>query len=229
MLRKTPIVLGVAALLSLTSAALPSDPTPNLPAGEILKKAIARAKEEDQQPLSRRFSWTEHAVNEKLENDGKVKERAELEFQWVQLQGKPYRRLVRKNGRLLSGDEVKKEADREKKFLKAIAKPPKPRNKGEDNDLALNEDVVSRFHFTVIGTENINGRPAYLLTFLPKTTGLPEKRQIDRFVNRLTGKVWIDTQLYSIARLDMHLTEPVNFYGGIGSLRALDMMMEFSA
>ena len=39
-------------------------------------------------------------------------------------------------------------------------------------------------------------------------------------LNQLSGTVWIDAQEFELARADLHLTSPVDFWGGlIGSLK----------
>jgi hypothetical protein len=49
---------------------------------------------------------------------------------------------------------------------------------------------------------------------------------IDRFLNRLSGTLWIDTDEFEIARADLRLSSEVNVLGGmIGSLKKLAYTM----
>lgn len=191
-----------------------------------MKKAVARAKYEKDKKQEDRFAFTQSSVSEELDKNGKVKERNEYTHQVVLIEGKPYQRLVEKNGKPLAGDDLKKEAEREKKFREAIAKPPKKSDDDDDDDLELTDDVVARFQNHVIGTEQISGRTAYKVTFLPRSDiKLPEKKRMDRFINRLEGTMWLDTETYALLKLDMHLTEPVSILGVMANIRQLDLRM----
>ncbi|MEO5936394.1 MAG: hypothetical protein ABIP81_04190 [Terriglobales bacterium] len=216
--------LTVASLLLLPAAAsdLP-------PATEVLTKAIARAKWVDEQKLDAGWASTRRSIEQKLNKEGQVEETTERLSQPVLIQGKVYSRLVAKNGKPLSAEDQKKEAAREKKFREALAKPKKTDRKADndDDDVELNAELIARYHFTVIKREPVGDRPAYMLTFLPKTgVKLPEKKRMDRLLNRLEGRVWIDSENYSLLKVDMHLTEPTTLMAGLGSVRSLDFLIE---
>jgi hypothetical protein len=45
----------------------------------------------------------------------------------------------------------------------------------------------------------------------------------DRIVNKVSGALWVDEAESEIVRLDLHMTEPVKFWGGIlGQLDRFD-------
>jgi len=54
-----------------------------------------------------------------------------------------------------------------------------------------------------------------VLSFQPKSADLPVKRKLDRLLNKVSGKVWIDEQDYEISRADLHLAENVSAWGGM--------------
>ena len=65
-----------------------------------------------------------------------------------------------------------------------------------------------------------------MLTFLPKTgVKLPEKKRMDRLLNRLEGRAWIDSENYSLLKVDMHLTEPTTLMGGLGETSAASISL----
>lgn len=199
--------------------------TPLPSADEVMKKAIARAKYERDKNQEERFAFTQLSISEKLDKNGKVEEHNEYKHEVVLIEGKPYQRLVEKNGKPLAGDDLKKETEKEKKFREAIAKPKKKEN-DDEGDLELTEDVVARFQNHVIGKEDVSGRTAYKVTFLPRSDiKLPEKKRMDRLVNRLEGTMWLDAVTFSILKVDMHLTEPVSMLGVVANIRQLDLNM----
>ena len=83
------------------------------------------------------------------------------------------------------------------------------------NDFLLNENLLNRFQLKLAGQELINGRPTWILAFIPADKQPPEKNLKDRFINKAAGRMWVDATEYSLVRLDMHLTKPVNVALGL--------------
>jgi hypothetical protein len=76
-------------------------------------------------------------------------------------------------------------------------------------------NLVSRFQFTLVGRELLNGRPSLVVDFKPLNDHLPVNQFADNFINKAAGRVWIDEQDYAVAQAQLHLTQPVNVLGGI--------------
>ena len=86
-------------------------------------------------------------------------------------------------------------------------------------DFLLNQDLVNRFEFTMVGRELLNGRPAWMVDFVPANKPLPERNLKERFINQAAGRVWIDAADYSLVKADLHLTQQVNVgWGLIGAV-----------
>ena len=83
------------------------------------------------------------------------------------------------------------------------------------SDFLLNEDLVSRFVFTMVGRELLNGRPAWVVDFVPANKKLPQRNLKERFINKAAGRVWIDAADYSLVKADLHLTQQVNVGWGL--------------
>jgi hypothetical protein len=83
------------------------------------------------------------------------------------------------------------------------------------SDFLLNQDLVSRFEFTIIGRNLLNGRPALVVDFVPVNNSLPERNLKERFINRAAGRIWIDADDYSLVKADLHLTQQVNVGWGL--------------
>jgi len=223
MTRFFPSLLAASLLLCVPALAAESLPK----ADEVLKKVIERARWEKQHREDDRWAGTQRSIQQKLNKEGAVEESNERHYEPVLIQGKVYSRLVARNGKPLTGDDLKKEAQREKKFRESLAKPKKPAKDDDDDDVELNEELVARYIFTVIAEEPVATRRAFVLTFLPRPGAkLTEKRRMDKVLNRLEGKVWIDAATYALVKVDMHLTEPTTLMGGLGSVRSLDFLLE---
>jgi hypothetical protein len=85
----------------------------------------------------------------------------------------------------------------------------------ERNEFVLNEDLLSRFDFAVVGREQVNGRNAVVVQFKPKSKDLPTRNLKDRFINKAAGTVWVDEGDWLLAKVDLYLTESVNVIGGL--------------
>ena len=91
----------------------------------------------------------------------------------------------------------------------------------EKRDFTLNADLLSRFHFTIVGRETVAGRPTLLLDLAPAAKPPPERNLKDRFINRAAGRVWVDEGDWLVRRVALHLTREVNVMGGlVGAVRA---------
>ena len=69
----------------------------------------------------------------------------------------------------------------------------------------------------LIGTETINGRPAYILQFLHD----PEKRFKEAMANEVLKhvliKIWIDQKEFQIAKAEVVLANPLYVIGGLAA------------
>lgn len=214
-------------LLGFTAMAQAQSPTAASPdMRDLMQRVIQRAKWEKEAKLDNRYSWRQKRVVEKYDQDGNIQERTELLFDVIPAADKTTYHMLEKNGRPLSADERKKEEDKE---AKSNASLKNTRQNAKDESVSINEELLSRYTFAFVGEEAVAGRKAYILSFIPKPGPLPEKRKLDRVLNRLRGKVWIDQQTYAVSKVDMALTQPVKFFAGIGVVRAMHLKIEMAA
>ena len=217
--------LGAAALAGLlTSLALlvPADLCAQTKAGvpkleDILKRTIDRAKWDEEQNFSGKYTFTQRGTLEEFDSKENVKRHEERVHHVFPIDGEPYARLVQKDGKALSEKEQKSEQERERKFRQRLAEKKRKQAQGEkdDADIELNEELVSKYRFDLTGRDAVNARPAFILSFQPRSGDLPIKRKLDRLLNKVAGRVWIDEQDYEIVRVDLHLAENVSAWGGM--------------
>ena len=237
--RKPVAALAVFFCLLLSPAAATaakqqqeSLPTPEELFPKIYEQTKKSKKEKDNVLLD--YTYNRYSRTEKLTKKGAVKETTEELREIVLVEGKPFARLLEKNSRPLSPEEAREEKQREDKFRQKLLeagkkKPRKKKKKKKNNDeITLNRELVSRFDWKVTGRELVNGRPAYVLTFKPKNKKLPVRRRIDRALNKAAGTIWIDTQDYEPARIEIRLLKPVKVWWGIlGSIHRFQFQGEW--
>jgi hypothetical protein len=97
-----------------------------------------------------------------------------------------------------------------------VQKRSNPQGDGFDkSEFALNEDLLSRFEFTIVGREQLHGRPSLQVDFKPAKKKLPCRELKDRFINKAAGTVWVDERDWTITKANVYLTDSVNVVGGL--------------
>ena len=152
-----------------------------------MRKAIQRAKWVEEENFEATRAYTQLSVTEQLDDKGEVKQREELLYHVYPVEGLPYSELIQKNGKAPTPQELKKERERQKKLRERLAQ--RRRQKDED-EVSLDEEVVSKYRFQVLRREAANGRTAFVLSFEPRSDDLPVRRKVDRFLNKLVGTLW---------------------------------------
>lgn len=97
----------------------------------------------------------------------------------------------------------------------------------QPRDFAVNEQLLARFTFTVVGREEYAGRPAWVIDFVPSGGDHPARDLKERFINATAGRIWIDVEESVLVRAQFRLAEPVKVWGGlVGSVRRCQSRLE---
>ena len=225
------MVLLVSVLLLLTPVAPLQEKPADLSKEEILRKAVERWAWSDAQKFDRRYVSTVHSLDEEFDGNGAAKTHIDRVVQVVPL-GEKMRghRLLEKDGKPVSAAERKAQWDREQKAIaeegKNKKKPGARHNSNGEDDMGFNNAMVARYNWRLVGTEVVDGRPAYVLSLEPKKDA-PVHSMVDHILNKVAGKVWFDAQEFEIVRADAHLTENASILAGIvGSVKKADIFFE---
>jgi hypothetical protein len=218
-LRPIALATGLFLGLSITRADV------SLTADDIMQKA-ANASQRAALDSRPDYGYNKFTVTEEFDGAGRLKEHKEKNYDVLMRGGLSYLRLTRINGSKLAGGELKKQEDLEvanRRKMTLIGE----NGRGDNREHFLTTELVAKYNFTLLGEEDVNGRPAFLLTFRPKTPSPAIKHVTDRLLNQLSGKVWIDESEFQIAKAEVHLQTQVNLcYGLLGSLSKLSFTLE---
>jgi hypothetical protein len=221
----TYLVLAAAVRLAPAGAA---GENPGLPltADEIVRRTVERAKAVSSDHDCSVYVFDKRAVHESLNSAGAVKRSREKLYSVTLTRGMTHNRLVAINGHALSAEESAAQSENERRWRdKYAGGPGKPRPERMDD--FINERLFSRFDFTLVGRETVRGRPSYVLTFRPKKGPLPDERMIDRVINLLHGRVWIDESDFEIARAEVETRGALRLWGGfLGALETFEFSIE---
>ena len=185
---------------------------------EILERAIEVQRQHEEAGNEVKYNYELLSVTEKLDKNGDVKEVEKHLFESSHIENVAYERLIEKNGKALTQKELKREAKREQNFRKKLAKGEAQHNDAEER-VTFDEELIARYDFELDDVRDVSGRKTYVLSYRPKPGKLPEKKRMDRLLNKTTGALWIDAETFQIARVEFELTERVRLWWGmLGSL-----------
>lgn len=216
------VLTGFAMLIAATDP-ISAGSAASLPGvEEILKRMLDRVGQARAINAEDSFAWTRRVISEELDDRGGTKKREERVYEAFPIGGSTYSRLVLLDGKPLSERDLKREQEREQKFRQSLLS--RKAESQDDDEIELNEELMSRFQVSLGGKDEVGGRQSYVLSFEPKSAKLPERRLSDRLVNRLRGRIWVDEASYEITKLDAELLEPVKMWGGIlGTVRSFKL------
>ncbi len=195
-----------------------------LTADEIVRKMVARADQATNGSPRANYVYFKKSTTEKLDGKGNVEERKEKLIQITGGKGSVVQ--IKINGKALPPEELKREqaqvqAEDQKMNDSRVVR------RSDNWERLLTGDLVSRYKFTLVREEPVNGRLAHVLSFKPASGELPVREISDRFINNLQGIIWVDAEDFEIAKADLHLQSDVSLWGGLlGALRKFDYKVE---
>lgn len=96
-----------------------------------------------------------------------------------------------------------------------------------EKDFKVEQAMLDRYRITLAGVEEVNGRPAWALEFEPADPPAPAHGIKERFLNQTAGRVWVDQEDGTMARLELRLVKPVNVIGGlVGAVKACQVFVQ---
>ena len=195
-------------------------------AKEIMDHVVERARWVEQNRPALQYTYVQHTMIEKFDDDGGVKEREERLYRLERIEGEPFMRLVQKNGQPPTSKDLEDEKKREREFRKRLAER-RARSKPDEESFRFDSDLISKYRAEVLGREVVNGRAAYVLRFEPKSDDLPVRKRIDRLTNKLAGKLWIDEKDHEIVKAEGRLVAPARVgWGLLANFQKLDFAFE---
>src|SRR5580693_993814 len=181
------------------------------------QKAIDKLKEN--------YAGTRVEEETDFEKDGKVKKTEITEYTFFYLSGDEVSTLVKKDGKALSDDELKKEnektqkeiADIQKREAKKEAKDEKAKEEGkkdkEDDDVEI-ETFLRACQFVNPRRERFRGEDVLVFDFEPNPEYKAHKL-VEKIIQKLAGVIWIDEKAHDVARLEAYFVGDFRFAGGL--------------
>lgn len=204
---RTPVfVLALAALAPISLRAQT--------AHDIVVRSITA--DEQNQKLVAKYTFKEHETTREMDGKGQVKSTKRTTREVLFVGGKRTTRVLEKDGKPLPRDEAQKE---QVKIDKAFAEASKiseeemnRRLEEERRNRAKNRErlkyVPDAYDLKLLGEENVDGRPAWIVQATPK--GRYDGKYSNLFRN-VQGKLWIDKRDYQWVKVDAEALNDISF------------------
>jgi hypothetical protein len=180
------------------------------------QKAIDKLKEN--------YAGSQSEEETQFEGDGKVKKHEVNEYTFFYLSGNEITTLVKKDGKLLSDAEQKKENEKtqkrieenQKREAKKEAKEEKAKEEGksDEKDEPGIEIFLRACQFVNPRRERFRGQDVLVFDFEPNPEFKPHKL-VEKVVQKLAGVVWVDEKAHDVARLEAYFTGDMKIAGGL--------------
>ena len=201
-------------------AAPAAQPLPDIPT--LMRQVEVRQRQAE--AIEKDYLYHEDSTFNEVKGDGSPKKTDERAFEIYWLQGVRVARMVRKDNKDLTPDELKKEDERiDKEVAKAKEKREKADAGGKETDSQGHDEItLSRIlelgSFTNPRRQLVNGRPTILVDY----TGDPNAKTHnagEAALKVLTGTVWVDEQDKAVTHLEAHFFD--NFKLGAGLVASI--------
>src|SRR5579862_3614272 len=136
------------------------------------------------------------------------------------LGGRPYGRLTARDDKPLPEKEARKEQEKMDKELARRQKESAADKAGQEKERAEERrylrEVPEAFVLTMKGSDEISGRPVWVIGASPKPGYRPKIKRAD-LLTKLKGTLWIDQADYQWVKADVNVIQPISW--GLGLLK----------
>lgn len=193
---------------------------------EILRGIVARAEEIAARKPAPVYIFEKRSVQEVLGPRGEVRRVKEKLYEVTLVRGMTRNRLVAIDGRRLDAHDSALQSERERGWRDRYASGAGG-SRADSIRALVNDEMLNRFEFSVTGREVVSERPCWVLEFKPKEGDLPADRLIDRVINLLRGRIWVDEEVYEVARVEAATHGALRLWGGVlGALEFFELRLE---
>ena len=231
-------ILAIVGLMLAQSAAAQSacrdpeptttakaQPLPDLPASgtltteqirDLIQKVTANDMANDKK--QRDYTYTERDVTSMLDGKGRTKSTENETYEVLNIDGEQVQRLIQKNDKPISEkDAAKQEEKIEKVINKHKNESEKDRKKREEREAKEHQDdrkfeseVVDAYTFTLLGTELVGGRPAWVISAEPRAGYVPHTKYAN-YLPKFHGRIWIDKADIQMSKMDVEALDTVSW------------------
>ena len=166
----------------------------------------------------RDYTYIERDEEHKLDGKGQVKSTEVKTYEVMELYGEQVQRLIQKDDKALDQKDAAKE---EEKIQKTIdkrknesegdrKKREEKEEKDREEDRKFVREVADAYNFTLVGTESLGGREAWVIEGEPRPGFVPHMKE-SKFLSKFRGRVWIDKNDLQLAKMDVECLDTITW------------------
>ena len=130
------------------------------------------------------------------------------------------------DGKSASQRQIAREQARNHERQRRYLREKKEGSSNKSGNLITKNIDLFQEKFTpfLAGMGSVNARPAYIIQLQPNKDHKLKSRTVNRFMNQLNAKLWVDKEKFHIARINAKLKKPVSFLSGLaGAVNAINI------
>ncbi|HTW56731.1 MAG TPA: hypothetical protein VMD99_01230 [Terriglobales bacterium] len=171
---------------------------------------VVADKDMENDKLQRDYTYIEHDVENKLDGHGETKSTELRTYDVLEIYGEQVQRLIEKDGKPLDAQDAAKEDEKIQKIIDKRKnesdderrKREEKEEKEREEDRAFVRDVADAYNFTLVGSEPVGGRDAWVIAAEPRAGFVPHAKD-GKYLTKFHGRVWIDKSDLQLAKLDV--------------------------
>lgn len=179
---------------------------------------IVAEKDVENDKRQRDYTYTGRQVTHKLDSKGKVKSTETETSEMLEIEGEQVERVIAKDDKPLSPKDAAKEDEKIQKIIDKRKneseadqrKREEKEEKDREDDRKFVKEVADAYIFTLVGTETLGGRPAWVIDAVPRPGFQPQSKEA-KFLPHFRGRVWIDQGDLQLAKMDVECLDTVSW------------------
>ncbi|MFZ0952329.1 MAG: hypothetical protein WAN17_08685, partial [Candidatus Sulfotelmatobacter sp.] len=166
----------------------------------------------------RDYTYIERDAEDKLDGKGQVKSTEIKTYEVMELYGEQVQRLIEKDDKALDKKDGAKEEEKIQKIMdKRKNESESDRRKREEKEVKDREEdrkfvleVADAYNFTLVGTESLGGREAWVIDGEPRPGFVPRLKE-SKYLSKFRGRVWIDKSDLQLAKMDVECLDTISW------------------
>ena len=165
----------------------------------------------------RDYTYVERETENRLDGKGQVKSSEVKSYDILEIYGEQVQRLTGKDDKPLPEKEAAKEEEKIQKVIDKRKnesdsdrrKREEKQEKEREDERAFVRDVADAYNFTLVGTETLDGREAWVIDGEPRAGFVPHAKE-GKHLSKFHGRVWIDKADLQLAKMDVECLDTIS-------------------
>ena len=169
------------------------------------------------------YTFLERVEERRYGRNGNLSSKDVQTYEFMVLGGRPYGKLVERDDKALPAKEARKEQEKVDKESAKRQRESESDKAREDQDRTEERrylrEIPEAFTLTLQGTEQIGGRPVWVIRAEPRPGYKPKIKRAE-ILSHLRGKIWVDQADYQWVKTEAEVIDPISFGLGLIKLAA---------